>query len=195
MVPPGTLRAGPDYPAMNARVEIFDLEVFTPPCSPGTERFTAIAHLTADIRAMLPYLNAVLPGAVYRPGVDFLTWRHGEYDIAFHADRIAVGNLEDREAATRTLNDLLERIHHTWARRAELTPSFETPRRPTVMAVYKLLPGDNCRQCGVSGCWSFALKLVASQVGLADCPRLAEPAYAGHLTELQGIIPPMPAGA
>lgn len=46
-------------------IEKYDLEVFTPPYEPGVEQHTAIARLTTDISAVLPYLNATLRGAVY----------------------------------------------------------------------------------------------------------------------------------
>ena len=44
-------------------IEHYDLDVFTQPCEPGAERFSAIARLTVDISAVLPYLNATLRGA------------------------------------------------------------------------------------------------------------------------------------
>ena len=56
-------------------IERYDLEVFTPPCSPGDERFSAIAHLPVDIRAALPYLNATLRGAAYSQVAQALSWR------------------------------------------------------------------------------------------------------------------------
>jgi len=45
-------------------IENYELEVFTPPCDPGAERYAAKAHLTADISEILPYLNATLCSAV-----------------------------------------------------------------------------------------------------------------------------------
>ncbi len=45
-------------------IEHYDLDVFTPPCEPGAERFAAIARLVVDISEALPYLNATLRGAV-----------------------------------------------------------------------------------------------------------------------------------
>ena len=56
-------------------IEKYDLEVFTPPCEPGAERFSAIAHLPNDIREVFPYLNATLRGAVYEPAVPSVSWR------------------------------------------------------------------------------------------------------------------------
>jgi ArsR family metal-binding transcriptional regulator len=84
-------------------------------------------------------------------------------------------------------------VNRTWERRAEITPDFSTRQRPTAMAVYKLLPGTNCRQCSQPSCWNFALKLVAAQVELAVCPPLGESAYAGRLADLEALLVPMPA--
>jgi ArsR family metal-binding transcriptional regulator len=61
------------------------------------------------------------------------------------------------------------------------------------MALYKLLPGMNCKQCGQPTCWNYALKLVASQVALAVCPPLSEPTYAGRRADLEALLVPMPA--
>ena len=174
-------------------IEKYDVEVFTPPCEPGAERFSAIARLTVDISEVLPYLNATLRGAVYHPAANALTWKKGGHNIAFHAYEIATSNAEDREGAEKELRGLIDLVNRTWERRAEITPSTETRQRPTPMAIYKLLPNTNCKQCGEPTCYSFALKLVASQRKLADCPPLAEPQYAEKLAALEEIVIEAPA--
>lgn len=37
-------------------IETYDVDVFTPPCDPGAERFAAKALLLADISEVQPYL-------------------------------------------------------------------------------------------------------------------------------------------
>jgi ArsR family metal-binding transcriptional regulator len=174
-------------------IEHYDLEVFTPPCDPGAERFSARALLLADISEALPYLNATLRGAVYTQAANALTWKKGGHNIAFHAYEIATSNVEDREAAVKELEGLIDLVNRTWERRSEVTPDFSTRQRPTAMALYKLLPGTNCRQCGQPSCWNFALKLAAAQVELTVCPPLHEPACADRLAALEALVVPMPA--
>jgi hypothetical protein len=58
-------------------IDTYDLDVFTPPCDPGAERYSAIARLTIDISDVLPYLNATLRGAVYHRAANALTWKKG----------------------------------------------------------------------------------------------------------------------
>ncbi len=169
-------------------IEHYDLQVLTPPCDPGAERFTAKARLVTDIREVLPYLNATLRGAVYLPDAPALLWKKAGHNVAFHPYEIAVSNAVDREGAQKELEGLVALVNRTWERRAEIEPSTETRRRPAPMEVFKLLPQTNCRQCGQPTCFTFALKLVASQQKLQDCPLLLEPQYADKLAALQEII-------
>jgi len=174
-------------------IEHYDLKVFTPPCDPGAERFSAFAELAVDISEVLPYLNATLRGAIYHRSANALTWKKSGHAIAFHASQIATSNVEDRDAAIKELEGLVELVNRTWERRAEITPDHETRQRPTAMALYKLLPATNCRQCGQPSCWNFALKLATSQVELAACTPLVEPAYAERLAVLETLLVPRPA--
>jgi ArsR family metal-binding transcriptional regulator len=174
-------------------IEQYDVDVFTPPCEPGAERYSAIARLTSDISEVLPLLNATLRGAVYHRTANALTWKKGGHNLAFHAYQIATSNVEDRQAAEKELKGLIELVNRTWERRAEIAPDYETHQRPTPMAIYKLLPQTNCKQCGEPTCYTFAIKLAAAQVKLSGCPPLFEPQYERNLAGLEGIVIDAPA--
>ncbi len=174
-------------------LEKYEVEIFTPPCEPGAERYAAKAHLIADISEILPYLNATLRGAVYLPEAAALTWKKGGHNIIFHAYEIATSNVDDREGAEKEIKGLVDLVNRTWERRVEITPDTTTRQRPTSMAIYKLLPNINCKQCGDQTCYTFALKLAASQKKLSDCPPLTEPQYAEKLAALNEIIIDAPA--
>ncbi len=174
-------------------IESYDLDVFTPACEPGAERFAAKARLKTDISEVLPYLNATLRGAVYHRSAVALTWKKGGHNLAFHAYEIATSNVEDRDAAIKEIDSLIKMVNRTWEQRAEITPDYEIHQRPAPMAVYKLMPQINCKQCGEPTCYTFALKLAASQKKIADCPPLQEPQYAEKLASLQAIIIDAPA--
>jgi ArsR family metal-binding transcriptional regulator len=171
----------------------YDLEVFTPPCEPGAERYAALARLTTDISEVLPYLNATLRGAVYHQAANALTWKKGGHNIAFHAYEIATSNVEDREAAIKELDGLIALVNRTWERRAEITPDYEKHQRPAPMAVYKLLPQTNCKQCAEPTCFSFALKLIASQKEIRDCSPLFALEFSENLAALQSMVIEAPA--
>ncbi len=174
-------------------IEHYDLEVFTPPCEPGAERFSAIARLAVNISEVLPYLNATLRGAVYHKEANALTWRKAGHLVAFHPYEIALSNATDRQEAEKELRSLIDLVNRTWERRAEITPDYETHQRPTPMAIFKLLPQTNCKACGEPTCYTFAIKLAAAQKKLKDCPPLWEAAYAANLAALQEIVIEAPA--
>jgi acetyl-CoA decarbonylase/synthase complex subunit gamma len=48
----------------------------------------------------------------------------------------------------------------------------------TGLDIYKRLPKENCRECGVPTCLAFAMKVAAGQAGLDACPRLSDEARA-----------------
>ena len=174
-------------------IEDYDLELFTPPCDPGAERFAATARLITDISAVFPYLNATLRGAVYHRVAQVLTWKKGGHNIAFHAYEISTSNVQDRDAAIQEIEGLIVLVNRTWERRDEIEPDYKTHQRPTPMAVYNLLPRTNCKQCGEPSCYYFALKLAASQRKVTDCPPLFEPQHTESMTALRAIIIEAPA--
>jgi len=94
-------------------IERYDPDVFTPPCEPGAERFSAIARLTVDISEVLPYLNATLRGAVYHRAAGALTWKKGGHNVAFHAYEIATSNAGPAQRVYE-LTDLGRDYLHTW---------------------------------------------------------------------------------
>ena len=155
-------------------IDKYDLEVFTPPCDPGAERYAAKAHLNTDLTELLPYLNASLRGAIYLPSAKALTWKKGGHNIVFHAFEIAVSNVEDRTGAEKELKGLINLVNRTWERRAEIDPDTSTRRRPNLLEVYTLLPKTNCKQCGEATCLAFAVALVQQKHSLEECLPLAE---------------------
>jgi len=171
----------------------YDIVVFTPPCDPGAERYAAKARLKVDINEVFPYLNATLRGAVYNPAAPALTWKKGGHNLAFHPYEIAISNVEDRQAAEKEIEGLIALVNRTWERREDIDPDFETHQRPIPLTVYKLLPRTNCKVCGEPTCYYFALKLVAAQRSLDECPALSEPEHQKNYTDLRNILPEAPA--
>lgn len=169
-------------------IEHYNLEIFTPSCDPGSERFVATARLTTDISDVFPYLNATLRGVVYHKEANALTWKKGGHNVAFHAYEVSTSNVEDRQAAIKEVEGLIALVNRTWERRSEITPDAETHQRPAPLAVYKLLPQTNCKQCGEPTCYTFSIKLTAAQKKLADCPPLFGPQFAEKLGALEAIV-------
>ena len=52
----------------------------------------------------------------------------------------------------------------------------------TGLDIYKQLPKENCKECGLPTCLAFAMKVAGGQAGLDECPRLDDAAR-GNLDE------------
>jgi acetyl-CoA decarbonylase/synthase complex subunit gamma len=46
----------------------------------------------------------------------------------------------------------------------------------TGLDIYKKLPKENCKECGLPTCLAFAMKVASGQAGLDECPRLSDEA-------------------
>jgi len=169
-------------------IEEYDIEVTSPPCDPGAERWSAFAHISADVSLVLPYLNARLKGAIYDHAAQVLTWRSGGRTICFRPHEIAVSNLEDRSEAETVVQRMVDLVNRTWQRRNGIQPSLVKRERLKALEVYKLLPGKNCKECEYPTCFTFALKLAADQARLESCPLLFTDGYRSNRERLLAML-------
>jgi len=158
-------------------IEQYEIRLESPPCDPGSERWSAFARLNTDISAVLPYLNARLQGAIYDHKAQVLTWRTGGRAVSVRPYEIAVSNLQDRAEAEAIVKRMVDLVNETWEQRGQIQPSLVKREPLRALDVYKLLPGSNCKACGQPTCFTFALKLAAGQADIASCAPLFEEAY------------------
>ena len=154
----------------------YELEVETSTHSMDEFEYEAIARLSVDISPALPYLNATLSRGVYLPDSPVLSWRQEGHNIGFWPDRIAVDHLESREQVEEVVEGLVKLVNGIWDKRDEIEPDTTTHERLQPLELHGLLPRTNCKVCGESTCFSFALKLAAGQVQLEQCTPLYEDA-------------------
>ena len=153
----------------------WDLELVTPPCHPGAERWTARARLTEDISEVMPYLNAVLPGADLQRTGDMVIWQGAAHRHAFRPHEICSAPVKDNEEARRVTADIIQVVNDIWRRRTEIEPDFSRREPPGVLAIYKLLPGTNCGECGRRTCMAYANALREGAAKASDCLPLCRP--------------------
>jgi len=166
----------------------FRLEVTSPPCEPGAERYNAFVHLNRDISEAFPFLNAVWPGAIYDQRSNSLSCALYGHHVVLHPLKIAVGGFEDRVEAEAVVRRIVADINAVWARRQSILPRYDSRRRPNALAIYRLLPGSNCKACGEGTCFVFAAKLAAGLVDLEKCQALAEPEHVRARQELERML-------
>ncbi|MCX5875560.1 MAG: Fe-S cluster protein [Deltaproteobacteria bacterium] len=149
-------------------------EITRAACRPEAQTVHCIAHLDQHIGEAIPYLNAVLGGYTYVKEPPSVTFRNQGKLISVHEDHIAINALQDADEAEKILLWLQGEINAAWEKRAEITPSFQAAPRPQLMAIVKLLPKTNCKQCGQPSCLVFASLAVEGGKGADDCPALEQ---------------------
>jgi ArsR family metal-binding transcriptional regulator len=155
--------------------------VMLAPCVADPEKLRLTAHLSGDLAAALPYVNAELVHASYVAKLPVLSLMDGHRMVSIYRDRIAIAKADDIIDAWATLERLRSRVNDVWSRRAEITPSYELRRKPPFVEIYKRLPGTNCKRCGQATCMAFAAALWR---GEAD-PRACEPVFSGERGDLK----------
>jgi len=158
--------------------------VMLAPCVADLDRLRLIAHLAGDLAEALPYLNAELPQGSYVVALPVLTFMDGHRMVSLFRDRIAVAKANDIVDAWSTLEGVRSLVNDAWARRSEITPSFELHRRPPALEIYRRLPGTNCKLCGQATCMAFAW---AVWRGEAE-PQLCAPVFEGERGDLKDAL-------
>ena len=68
-------------------------------------------------------------------------------------------------------------------------PESQRHERRQPLEIHQLLPKTNCKACGESTCFSYALKLAAGQVEPGQCtPLIEEEAYEQQKGELEALL-------
>ncbi len=170
-------------------IETYNLDITVSNHSAEEFEYEAIAYLPVDIAQALPYLNATLRNGEYLPHVPAFSWKKDDHKIGFWQDKIAVDHLESREQAQAVVRQLVDMVNDTWERRGEIEPDSTSRENLQPLELYRLLPKTNCKMCGESSCFSFALKLAAGQVQIRQCtPLYAESGHEEKKTQLEALL-------
>lgn len=164
----------------------YTLEIFRSKCHAGARTLHCFAHLNDDVGQVLPYLNTVLGGFGYIKDPPALTLKSSGKLITIHPRKIAVNALRDEEQAEKIVAWLQREINSAWENRANIEPSTQGVKQPTLMDVLRLLPRTNCRECGEPTCMVFAVRVVEGARDHTGCPALVgekKEALANYLSQ------------
>jgi len=154
------------------------------PCVADPSRIRLIAHLSGDLTEVFPYLNTQMPTACFNRHGPTFTFMDGHRMISLYPRRIAIAKADEIVDAWRMLEAIRCRVNETWARRAEITPSYEMREKPPALEIFKRLPRTNCRACGELTCLAFAVKLWSGGGQLSQC----RPVFAGDFAHLRPAL-------
>ncbi len=170
-----------------ALIDSYDIELSTPECDLESPIYRANVSLGSDISEVLPYVNATVEKGEFIPGIPVLVWTEGGHRYALRPREIAVSTITDRDQAREVVAEIVGRINSIWERRGEIEPSYESYERPKVLDILKLLPRNNCRECGLPTCMAFADAVAKDRKVLEECPALCSEEYSDQLRALRDM--------
>ncbi len=172
----------------------YEPEISLPPCDTTSQTVNVVAKLSDDISPVFPYLNAVLKNCIYNREAQLITIREKGRMITMRPREIAISGLESTDEVVKALEHWKEIINRVWEEREKIEPSHKRRERLTALAIYKLLPGTNCKACGEPTCFVFATKLAAGQVEVTRCSPLFEDDYQEKREALLKMLEEAPVG-
>lgn len=165
----------------------YSLEIFNSKCQPGAMGVHCFAHFEQDVSLVLPYLNSVLGGFEFINDPPTLTLRSQGKLITVHGDKAAINALKDEQEAQKIVEWLKSEINAAWDRKDEIEPNYQTPSKPKLIEILKLLPKSNCKRCGQPTCMVFAAQVMDGGRDAAHCPELTEPCRGKLVAYLSGF--------
>jgi len=173
---------------MGKLIEDYEVQLVEPGCTPGADRWGVQVCLSDDISAVFPYLNAVLDKARYDHENRILIWGDMSQKYALRPNEIRVARVQDPLHARQVVSEIVDRINHVWQQRESIAPNFTEKKLPTVLDIFKLLPGNNCRQCAYLTCMAYAAALRQGEAEVEQCLPLSHPEYTENREKLLALI-------
>ncbi len=173
---------------MDKLIGEYEIGLVEPECAPGSARWAAKVSLPNDISAVFPYLNALQANAWYDHENQVLILREPGQAYAFRPKEIRVARVSDPLQAEQLAGEVVEKVNRVWQERDNITPRFTERKLPAVLAIFKLLPGTNCKQCGYPTCMAYAADLRTGMAQLEQCLPLSQPDSAGNKAKLLELI-------
>ncbi len=147
------------------------------PCLADPEKIRVIVEVSGEIHEVFPYLNATLKECLFNHPALNLTIKRGEKLITLHANHITLIKIDDEKEAETILNWVQNLVNETYQNRDNIQPNYTMKQELKPTDIIKLLPGTNCKKCGLPTCLSFAFKLIKKEVRIGKCPPISLEEY------------------
>lgn len=144
------------------------------PCMADANKIRVFAEANRELSDILPYLNMMIPNALYSKKLGLVAYKKDLSMInIFASGRITVTQVKNEDEALKILGEIRARLNEIYAKRDRIqlsVPKMEI----SVLDAYNYLPKTNCKDCGCESCMAFALALLDGKRTLNKCMHLLE---------------------
>jgi len=165
-------------------------------CTADPDRIKFIAQADKPLNDILSILYLYMPNANYSESLGIVSYKQSQRLVTlFSTGKIGMTYVKDKQEAERLVEELRNLINRAivyHALHGEPDPKLiEDKKKLNVAAIYEKLPQSNCKECGESGCYAFAIKLMNGDTSLESCKPLSEASNLKKKTSLGNMIQPI----
>lgn len=128
-----------------------------------------------DISELFPYLNAEIETAVFFDNPKYIQFTFEMSKCTVYPFEVIAVPFANEKHALGFIDKLIKFFNDLYVRRNSIKPNFKKFKSVSVLDIFKLLPGTNCRECGFTTCMAFAAAFTQSETGPEQCPYFAKP--------------------
>ncbi len=161
--------------------------VETSPCMADKTKLKGITEADCDLADLLPYINAEVKRADYKPGS--ISFKRGIIGFTIMNKNINITKFDNLTHLYELLDWVKEFLNDIEARKNSITPCYDLLKYPAPTEIYKLLPKTNCGQCGERSCMAFAGKLSRMNAEPEQCVPMYNEENSEKLKLLKEILP------
>jgi ArsR family metal-binding transcriptional regulator len=157
-------------------------------CVQLPDRFVAHTEASADLREVMPYLNAMFRTSAYNHDDGSIKFTHDKIEYTIIGAKVNIAKFANRTELHEILDWLVDLVNYIYESRSEMTPMYAHRKPVPVLFIYNLLPKTNCRSCGEKSCMVFAAQLNKLEVEIDACPSLSELQYIDNRRRLESAF-------
>lgn len=149
-----------------------------PMARPGAVRrgsVMACFFFDTDLAFLLPYINAVAPGAELHDSPALVRLELDGVFCVLYPSRCIATPFGDRKEASAFRDRMMAYLNDIWGKRETLVPKYKVFRKIAVPDILRLLPLSNCKACGFPTCLAFASMLSRQKTLPGRCPHIGTP--------------------
>jgi DNA-binding CsgD family transcriptional regulator/ArsR family metal-binding transcriptional regulator len=131
--------------------------------------------LDRDVSELFPYINKEIPSSRFHDVPGYIQFMLDEKVCSLYPREVIAAPFTDPDRAREFPTRIIEFLNDLHGRKRQLETDHRKYKPLSVIDIFKLLPGTNCRQCGFQTCTAFAAALSRNMITSSKCPYFSTP--------------------
>ncbi|MBI9088796.1 MAG: hypothetical protein JEZ12_06240 [Desulfobacterium sp.] len=132
-------------------------------------------RLDRDVSELFPYINKEISSSRFHDNPEFIQFLLHEKMCSIYPTEILAAPFMDPDQAREFPTRIIDSLNDLHERKETLGTDHRKYKPLSVIDIFKLLPGTNCKKCGFKTCMAFAATLSRNMTTPSKCPYFSTP--------------------